>query len=246
MKRFEEYCQSEIRSLISHLKDYDRQGKAEALHQVRVDIKRIKSIHSVINGCVKGFKAHRSFMPFRNIFRKAGRIRDRDVLGRLLEQYNVDERADDLMPGNAKRKVAAFRSGIPRMIDGVRKCAPGLIVFSKKVHHNDFRSYVVNKKKEVRSQLYPRPNMAIIHKVRKGIKEILYLSELGNGSTKRESKFYENMQDVIGGFHDKQVLLELLMKKSVSANSAQLRLIRSDCLADKKEIFRLAANFYKK
>jgi CHAD domain-containing protein len=246
VKRFEEYCHSWIKSLISHLKDYNRQGKPETLHQIRVDIKKIKAILAVINSCVKGFKAHKNFIPFRNIFRKAGRIREREVLARLLLQYKVGETVDVLMPGNAKRNIASFRSGIPRMIDLVKKSAVRLTVLSKEVHHNDFRSYVVSKKKDVRSQLYPRPKMALIHKVRKGIKEIVYLSELRDGNKKREAKFYDSMQKVIGGFHDKQVLLELLMKKNVSANRAQLNIIKSECLSDKKEIFRLASNFYKK
>ena len=48
--------------------------------------------------------------------------------------------------------------------------------------------------------------MAIIHKVRKGIKELMYLSELEDDGKKRDVKFYDNMQDVIGQLHDKQVL----------------------------------------
>jgi len=246
VKRFEEYCQSEIRSLTRHLRDYGRRQKPEALHQMRVEVKKIKAIMAVINGCVREFKAHKNFIPFRNIFRKAGSIREPEVLARLLTRYKVDETVDQLMPGNAKRNAAAFASDVPRMVSVVKKSAKKLEVISKKVHHDDFESYVVDKKKEVKSQLYPRPRMTIIHKVRKGIKEVVYLSALEDHRKKGEAKFYDNMQNVIGRLHDKQVMLDLLKNKNARAHRAQLSAIRLECLSDKKEIVRLATDFYKK
>ena len=74
----------------------------------------------------------------------------------------------------------------------------------------------------------------------------MYLSELEDDGKKREVKFYDNMQDVIGRLHDKQVLLDLLKNKSGRAHRAQLSSINSECLSDKREIFRLASDYYKK
>ena len=91
MKRLEEYTQSEIKSLINHLRDYGRHGKPNALHKIRVDIKKIKAILAVLNGSLKRFKAHKNFIPLRSIFRKAGSIREPDVLAQMLKQYKVDE-----------------------------------------------------------------------------------------------------------------------------------------------------------
>ena len=246
MKRLEEYTQSEIKSLINHLRNYRRQGKPDALHQIRVDIKKIKAVLAAINGCLKGFKAHKNFVPFRNIFRKAGNIREPDVLARMLSRYNLDETVDELMPGNVKRSATAFKSDIPRFIEVVKKSTKKLVAFSKQVHHDDFSSYLVNKKKEVKSQLYPRPKIAMLHKVRKGIKEVVYLSGLEDNGNRREEKFYDEIQDVIGRWHDKRVLLDLLKNNGASGYRAQLRSINSECMSDKREIFRLASDYYKK
>jgi len=246
VKRLEEYTQSEIKSLINHLRDYGRHGKSDALHKIRVDIKKIKAILAVINGSVKGFKAHKNFMPFRNIFRQAGSIREPEVLARMLRRYKVDETVDELMQGNSRGSAAAFKSDIPRFIDEVKKNTKKLVAFSRRVHHDDFTLYLANKKKEVKSQLHPRPKVTIIHKVRKGIKELMYLSGLDDDGKKREVKFYDSIQDVIGRLHDKQVLVDLLKKKSARVYRVQLSLINSECRADKREIFRLASDYYQK
>lgn len=246
MKRLEEYTRSEIKSLINHLRDYGRHGKPDALHKIRVDIKKIKAILAVLDGSLKRFKAHKNFIPLRNIFRKAGSIREPDVLAQMLKQYKVDETVDELTSGDVKRSAAVFKSDVPRFIDIVKDRTKKLPGFSKQVHHDDFSSYLTDKKKEVKSQLYPRPRMAIIHKVRKGIKELMYLSALEDDGKKGEVKFYDGMQDVIGKFHDKQVLLDLLKSKNGQAHRDQLSSIRSECLSDKREIFRLASEYYKK
>ena len=245
MKRLEEYTKSEVKSLINHLRDYGRHGKPDALHKIRVDIKKIKAIVAALNGCLKGFKAHKNFTPFRNIFRKAGSIREPDVLARMLRQYRIDEPVDELTSGNVKRSAAAFKSDVPRFINVVKKNTKKLAASSKQVHHDDFSSYLTDKKKEVKSQLYPRPKMAIIHKVRKGIKELMYLSELEDNGKKRDLKFYDSMQDVIGRLHDKQVLIDLLKNKNARAHRVPLSSINSECRSDKREIFRLSSDYYK-
>jgi CHAD domain-containing protein len=246
VKRLEEHTQSEVKSLINHLRDYGRHGRPDALHEIRVDIKRIKAIFAALNGCLKRFKAHKNFIPFRNIFRKAGSIREPDLIARMLRQYKVDEAVGDLIPGNVERSAAAFKSDVPGYIDVVKKHAKKLSVLSRQVDHDDFKSYLANRKKEVKSQLYPRPKMAIIHKVRKGIKELMYLSELEEDVKKREVKFYDNMQDVIGQLHDKQVLIDLLKNRSARNHRAQVSSLNSECFSEKQEISRLASDYYKK
>lgn len=246
VKRLEEYTQFEIKSLINHLRDYRRHGKPDALHKIRVDIKKIKAILAALNGCLKGFKAHKNFIPFRNIFRKAGSIREPDVLASMLRQYNVDETVDALIHRNVQRSAAAFRSDVPHFIAAIKKSTKKLTAFSKKVHHHDFASYLTDKKKELKSQLYPRPKMSIIHKVRKGIKELMYLSELEENGRKREVKFYDSIQDVIGRLHDKQQLLDLLKNKRAGAHRTRVSAINRECLSDKREIFRLATDYYQR
>ena len=240
MKNLEEFTHYQIKSLINHLKKYYRDGEPEMLHQIRVDIKKIKAILSAINGCLKGFKAHRNFMPFRNIFRRAGDIREPGVLA----QYQVEGIASDEMSSDVEQLAIAFKADVQHFIRVVKNNAKKLESFSRQVHHDDFMWYLARKKKKVKSQLYPRPKMVIIHKVRKSIKEVVYLSEVRGKPKKKEAKFYDKMQDAIGRLHDKQILLDLLKKKANAGSRTQREAIKSECRSDKKEIFSLASDFY--
>lgn len=246
MKRFEEYTYRQFKSLIKHLKKYSASREPETLHQIRVDIKKIKAVLSIIDESKKGFKAHKKFISLRDIFRKAGVIREPDVLIQLLLRYEVKGVDDTLLSGNQENLAAAFESEIPNFVKTVKSLRNNLEADIEHVHKDDLMRYMRRKKKEVKSQLYPRPKMRIIHKARKSIKEIVYLSEADGKLKKREAKFYDGLQNIIGEFHDKQVLLGILKKKNDDAGNDQYAVIKSECLADKKEINRLVNDFYGK
>ncbi len=86
--------------------------------------------------------------------------------------------------------------------------------------------------------------MIIIHKVRKAVKEIIYLSKIQDTLKGKEVKFYDNVQDTIGQLHDKQVLLSLIRNKKDKTSITQREVIKAELLSDKKEIFRLVREYY--
>ncbi len=244
MKRFEKFTDRQIKSLINHLKKYGRSWETETLHQIRVDIKRIKAILEASSVCTNGFKAHKNFIPFREIFRRAGDIREPDVLNKLQSEQQGNESKDNPLTENMEALCAAFESDIPEFIKVARKNGDKLAIVTKKVHRDDFKQYVRKKKKEVKSKLYPKLRMNIIHKVRKAIKEVIYLSEVEGKLKGEEAKFYNEMQDAIGQLHDKQVFLELQKNKNDESVRKKCIVIKSECLADKKEIVRLVNDYY--
>ena len=245
MKRFEKFTHHQFRSLTGHLKKYEDQKKPETLHKIRVDIKKIRAILGVINASEKGFKAHRNFIPLRNIFRKAAEIRDSSIHERLLMNHEMYK--GDATPGNAnvKKLITSFESDIPSFVKTAKRKANKLEPDVKQVKKNDLRRYLHKKQKEIKSQLFPRPKMRSIHKTRKVVKELVYLSEVDGKLTSKEIEFYNKMQDMIGTLHDKQVLLQLLKKQHDQNSKTKYEVIKTECLSDKKGIFHLAADFYR-
>ena len=243
MKRFEKFAQSQFKSLIKHLKNYYSSHESETLHQVRVDIKKLKAILRLINDCKKGFKAHKNFIPFRAIFRRADDIREPEVITGLLLKYQMDGIKDDLILTNGRHSANAFESDIPNLIKTVKSRRHKLKPYFKYVRRNEFMRYLRRKKRKVKSKLYPKPAMSIIHTIRKEIKEVIYLSVVDGKSKKKEINFYGKTQDTIGQLHDKQVLLEFL-KNKIDAGSTAQKTIKSECLSHKREIFRLVYDYY--
>lgn len=245
MKRLKKYAHRLTMSLIGHLKKYRRSHELETLHQIRVDIKGIKAILGVINYSRKGFKAHKNFIPFREVFRRAGEIREPEVLVALLLRYQVEGIKDDQTGVNREESLtAAFESGIPQYIKMVKRRAPKLEILSRQVGHDDFKHYLQKERKLVKRRLHPGPNMRTIHKVRKNIKSIIYLSDIQGKLKSKEVKFYNELQQTIGALHDKQVLLGLLKDLNDETGKAQREIIDSETLLDKKEILRLVREYY--
>ena len=244
MKPFKQFAHRQFKSLIGHLKKYEGSHDPELLHKVRVDVKKIKAVLFVIDDCTRGFKAHKNFIPFRKIFRRAASIREPDVLARLARQYKMDEISGDLTPGRIENLIIAFDADIPHFIKTIKKRRAKLQPHLKHVRKTDLTTYIQSTKKEVKSRLYPKPAMNIIHKVRKKVKEAIYLSEINDQLKKKETKFYSKIQRIIGQLHDKQVLLDHLSDKRNFAGNAQYETIRSACTADKRKIFSLASHFY--
>jgi CHAD domain-containing protein len=242
VKRFAKFTHRQFKSLISHLKKYRNEKKAETLHKIRVDIKKIKAILGVVKASDKRFKAHKNFIPLREISRKAGEIRDREIHAQLLLKHNLE----DTRPRNANvnKLITSFESNIPSFIKTTKRKRNKLKADVKQVKKNDIRRYLHEKQKEIKSQLFPRPRMRNIHQTRKTVKEVVYLSEANGKLGSKEIKFYDKMQDTIGKLHDKQLLLQLLKKKN-DHGKTQSEVIKAECLSDKKEIFRLAAAFYR-
>ena len=245
MKRFEKFAHHQFKALIRHLKKYRDAKKPETLHKIRIDIKKIKAILGVIDDNEKQFKAHKKFTPFRNIFRKAAEIRASNVNEHLLMSHEMDK--GDATPGhaNVKKLIRSYVSSIPSFITTTKRNRNKLKTEVTHVKRNDLVRYLHKKQKEIKSQLFPRPKMRHIHKTRKDVKEVMYLSEANGKVSNKEINFYDKMQEKIGELHDKQMLLQLLKKKSDQTGKTQFEGIKAECLADKKEIIHLATTFYR-
>ncbi len=151
MKRFKKFTRRQMDALIKHLKKYRRNRQPELLHQIRVDIKKIKAILHVINDSKKGFKAHKNFVPFRKIFRKADHVREPDVLKQMLKRYRLGEITDDGIFDSRKDSAKAFESNIPQFIRTVKGRAKKLEGVSNKVHRDDLTKYLRRKKRKIKT-----------------------------------------------------------------------------------------------
>jgi CHAD domain-containing protein len=244
MKRLEKFTHSHVRSLIRHLENFSRSRVPETIHKIRVDIKKIKSIIQVLGACTTSYHQKKDFRPFRKIFRLTGDIRDTDVLNQMASEHQVKGLQGDRLL-SSESFVTRLETQIPDFVKRVKRKGNKLESVSGEVDRRDFSRYLQGKKKQVKSELFPLPQMSGIHGVRKDIKEVLYLSQVNGKSKSGKNEFYDKMQDLIGKLHDKQVLVEFVKAHTIEMSQAEEEMIKSACEADEKEIIRLATDFYK-
>ena len=102
MSALRKYTLIRFANLEKLLREYAMEPDLQKLHGIRVEVKKIKVILGLINTSVKGFHGHRHFIPLREIFRKAGQIRQPQVFYELLMRYEVQGVTDAQIPGSAR------------------------------------------------------------------------------------------------------------------------------------------------
>jgi CHAD domain-containing protein len=239
MKRLKKFARKPFRSLAEHLKTVPVNHDTETLHQVRVDIKKIKALLELVHSDRKKFKSHKYFLPFRSIFRKADAIRESEVLASLLTKYPEE---GPQLPPTEHPSLETFESNVPGYVHTVKVQSKKLKPYLKKIKSRDIGRYLKHQYKKIESKLYPHLALKDIHKTRKSIKAALFIAGSTDQLKKKKEKFYDTLQEAIGNLHDKQLLLQLLSKNE--SNHQNHRALRTACAHDIRQIRNLAANFY--
>ncbi|HEY5748125.1 MAG TPA: CHAD domain-containing protein [Chryseolinea sp.] len=239
MKRLKKFANKPFRELKEHLKTVPVKHDTETLHQVRIDIKKIKAVLNLIHNGRKKFRSHKRFLPFRAIFRKADSIRQSEVLASLLTKYPEEGQQ---LPETEHPPLETFESNVPGYLQTVKAQSKKLKPYLKKIKGHDIGRYLKHQYNKIESKLYPHLDLKDIHKTRKSIKAALFVAGSTDHLKKKKEKFYDTLQEAIGDLHDKQLLLQLLKKNDV--DHQQHRAIRSACARDIRQIRSLTSGFY--
>src|SRR5882672_8068588 len=117
MKRLKKFASKPFRALAAHLKTVPANHDTETLHQIRIDIKKIKAVLKLTHDSRKKFRSHKYFLPFRSIFRKADAIRQSEVLASLLTKYPEEGRQ---LPPLEHPSLETFESKVPNYLHTVK------------------------------------------------------------------------------------------------------------------------------
>jgi CHAD domain-containing protein len=241
VKQLKTYANKQFKCLTENLEGYHHLQDPEVLHKIRVEIKKIKVLINLMNFCVKKFKGHQHYIPFRAIFRKAGEIRQPEVLYKLLLLYQVSGVADEQIPKSKKLDTlkAAFQKGATLFIDSVRTQKKKIKKYYDQVSKSEARKYLKTKRRELKRLLFPRFNKAGLHKARKICKEVVYLQWID--SPRDLNPFFNEVETIIGQWHDKQILLPMVKKNK---GTDEVSILTAACQKDLVNLKSLVSHYY--
>jgi CHAD domain-containing protein len=236
VKQLKSYAKKQFKNLKRDLKSYRRVQDPEVLHSIRVEIKKIKVLINLINFSVKKFKAHQHFVPLRTIFRKAGEIRQPEVLYKLLLRYQIENVSDTQIPNSKAmdRLSKAFQKKVSTHIEVVSEQEKKIKKQYSKISKSVAKKYLKKRKWELEHLLYRDFNKRELHKVRKICKEVVYLHWIDN--SKEPDPFYTELEDRIGQWHDKQEVLPIVKKSKATEEVAKLIAASKGDLINLKEL----------
>jgi CHAD domain-containing protein len=242
MKRKEEqrYVDKHWKTLKRGLKDYLATGDQDALHEFRVEVKKMRAF-LVLQPNVKLTK---DFKPVKKIFKHAGDIRNTYLNVQLGAQYDIDdedfvsqqhqklEQTVNDFKLNGEKYIKTVKDGYHNLSDRVES-VPNL-------HINLFYERQLH---QIANKLLTITFDETLHHSRKLIKELLYNYKLFKPVLEMQlnERYLDDMQEAIGNWHD-NTLAALLFKDNTTVTTS----LKKEQAKLKRKIGNLAKDFFEK
>lgn len=203
MKALKQFTEKRFNRLLRLLKSFSGGREKEELHQMRLEIKKIKAILRLIHFNDKEFRDHKHYRPLRNLFREAGSIRDASLRQELLNQYTQIHTPFFQSPDKTYNQ---FLEKIPAFNKAVRKEKKRVSTEISKIKTRTYSLYLHKKHEELSRFLSEGITQKELHGLRKLIKEIIYLTTVKTKKSKIDSFLIESAA-LIGVWHDKKTII---------------------------------------
>jgi CHAD domain-containing protein len=245
------YLAKRNRQWQKELKAYCDRGDEEALHRLRVSLKKIRAIASFMTAC-SGSNARKDIRPIKKIFRQAGMIRDAGNQLRLLEdlhpapdayirsQHHIQATASAKFIDHIKQYRRDGRKATRQLFAHVHPIKPSCV-------HEWYARQLIN------ISVLLNASGAALHKARKLIKEALYVHGLLADDLKAplrlNTNYLNELEKAIGAWHDAATLVSRCAGKDLQADLAVVAACRQAMVAACREkeaaVRRVAGEFFR-
>lgn len=223
-KKQHKYLAKRWHAVRSYLSDFADTSNPEVLHQLRVEVKKLKAF--AVFTAKSGRHRKRALRPLRKMFRKAGVIREAGLTMALLKKHRIsDPTLKAASQAVIERQTAAFCAHVAYY---GRQAEKAVALLRKKRHavtDGRVKRWFSAQLKRT-AGLLAAPPPAQWHNARKKIKNMLYVYGMLPGdlaaSLQLNEKYLQHLQEQIGNWHDAALASNLL--PAAEGKTAQSRL----------------------
>lgn len=227
-KRQEKFLKKRGKALQRHLRTFFKSMDPEEIHQVRVEIKKIKALVTFLRDYSGQKKISNSFKPVEKIFKRAGLVRTANVNLQLIKKYHLaNEKLKNEQNKNLVYQVGKFCERRDDYLAAIEKASKNISGNFRNIH-TKFVLKVYRKKQKKLSQLFSTATSGKWHASRKKIKFLLYLYKMLPksiiGKMQINTNYLHLVEESIGKWHDTVLAIELLKRKNYSDKATLNRL----------------------
>ena len=238
---FVSYAKTRFRRLRDHLHTLETSADQEILHQVRIELKKIRALLRLVHFHRRKFRDHGAFQQLKQLHRVCGDIRDPGVIGALITQASGE-------PGVGVResteRFTEFQAQIPGYIDMLATEEKRILKQVRRLKKGTYRKFLRKRKKKLKTLLIPKIRRKELHESRKLIKEILFLYLIFR-KRKQVNPFYARSAEVIGNWHDKAMVIQSLSNTRESY-AELIEDLQRQARTDVSRLKKLIRKFYKR
>jgi len=203
-KKQRKYLAKKGREWQDQLQLFGRDRKEEALHDLRVAVKKIKAFTRLSKAC-SGRASAKDFRLLKKMFRQAGAVRDLgNLLGELDHFHSVPQEFRQQKQLLQQTETTVFIDNIGEYRKKGKKAGRRLLHDVHAIPAACIRNWYAEQLVDIGVLLTASGDR--LHKARKKIKELLYvLKVLPSGLVEGlalDAKYLNDLQDAIGKWHD--------------------------------------------
>ncbi|HMI63925.1 MAG TPA: CHAD domain-containing protein [Puia sp.] len=246
-KKQRKYLTKKERDLLIQLRAYSESGDADALHRLRLDVKKVKAFVQMVKACSdkkasRDRSASKDFGLLKKMFRQAGKVRDASNTIKLLEQlhsvpaFTVEQdhlrvsAADEFRQQAEKYRKNGKKAG-RRLLEDVNAIRTGCI--------RDWYGEQL-----IRIGVLLTASGDELHEARKKIKELLYVEKLLPSGLvdelRLDDEYLDKLQDLIGQWHDMAMIVAAYAGREGADSQAMI----DECAKREGRVRELAGEFY--
>ena len=239
MKSIRKYYRSRYNLLLSSLEVYYTYPDPEILHNIRVELKKIRSLFNYIRFTNENFIFKNEYKSFKKIFKEAGKIRELHLILKLIQKYKIRIADEELYSAEENRLSYEFRSGLEIFKKDLHSADHRAEKYINKSDSGKLSEYLLIRQQMLQNLLAQLPDKTGLHDIRKVIKDLVYLSEILFGKLNNIESIFDSIQNSIGKWHDKQVLIGFLQEKYSDSHRKIIQITIRSSLEDENRIYGL-------
>ena len=218
------YYKKKVRPILTIIENQDHGLEMEDIHQLRVNIKKVRSVFNLIEILSpKDFKTQRDDI-FNAVFKKAGKIRELQINRNILNQYKINPSNTALYRQyenhQEKKSTKEFKKTVDDFnLSQLKKINEKIKLVGEKTNHKKIilKSYkfITGKAQKIKKLTSKVDNPEKVHKLRMHMKSIDAIAALlfqmeQNENLKKLLVSVKQAGDILGAWHDKEVLADSL------------------------------------
>lgn len=238
-KEIQSFTDLRFRLILKALLAFKKSGREDDLHQIRVEIKKLRAVLRFLNASDKEFKYKKTYGPVRDIFKSGATLRSIHVLDRLSKKYKIEKLQT---VKNKSFLLRNIKSSIPHFIRELNEQKKPVAKSIKRLKDNSLQKYLAKKIKQLKNSTQGAIPQNEFHTIRKLMKDLQYLFPLHKEKNKYQD-FLESTSSLIGDWHDLVILSAGIKNVRTTSQPKQLS---SDKISLTRKIRISISDFYAK
>jgi CHAD domain-containing protein len=219
-KRLDKYLNKRWDTILDHLKTLKRNHDQDAVHDLRLNAKKIKALFNLLKKASHNRKAFSS-KKIKPLFKHAGNIRTADIHIKTLQENRLDYSC------LIKEQRCIMEHEYEKLADNYKPYKKNITKLRKKYSKNltslkdkDVKSWYASNGNWLTLHFLWPVDGSSLHECRKRIKNLIYTIKVLPNSLRSELglniKYLDKLQEIIGLWHDIEISLNLIKEKDLT------------------------------